>query len=237
MKPGIAAALTTLVVLSATLLVFAQRHIQTLLQPPLALSRPIYPPLWGNSTYLCPQRTASITRLPYRLHLQHQPTQHPQPTCHLLPVPGTATHASAYWGAVGQLSAGTGCHVWGVDLMGSGRSGGDRGRFTLEDWVADIRAAAEHIQQWEREQPLRPLAGQGHTPRHLPIVLLGSSMGGEVAWQALRLLPQSLVPAAVSMNIFLSPRLSPSRLVSALRHPLLRPPAAQGGPRACPQHG
>ena len=92
--------------------------------------------------------------------------------------------------------------------------------FTLEDWVVDVRVAAEHIQTMER-QPSSAYRNEERASPHLPIVLLGSSMGGEVAWQALRLLPQSLVPAAISMNIFLSPTLSPSPLVTVLRHPLL----------------
>lgn len=205
--------LLTLHLLLVLTVLLSYRHIASLLHPPFALSRPIYPPLWGNSTYLCTQRTSSTTRLPYCLHLQSLPSPLPSPVCHLLLVPGTSAHSSTYHTAVPALSLLTGCHVYGVDLMGSGRSGGDRGVFSLEEWVADVRVAAEHIQSTE--------AQQSTTPR-LPIVLLGSSMGGEVAWQALRLLPQSLIPAAISMNIFLSPSLSPSPLVSLLRHPLLQ---------------
>ena len=207
--------------LACAALLAAYRHISALLHPPLALARPVYPPLWGNSTYLCTHRTASTTRLPYCLHLQSLPSPLPSPSCHLLLVPGTAAHSSSYHSAVPALSLLTGCHVHGVDLQGSGRTGGDRGHFTLDDWVADVRAAAEHIQAVEREQWLQRMKG-GDAPSHLPIVLLGSSMGGEVVWQALRLLPQSLIPAAISLNLFLSPHLSPSALVTALRHPMLR---------------
>ena len=209
------------VLLAGVVLAVAYRHFQSLLHPPLALSRPIYPPLWGNSSYICTQRASSTSRLPYCLHLQSLPSPHLSPVCHLLLVPGTSAHSSSYHTAVPALALLTGCHVHGVDLMGSGRTGGDRGAFTLADWVADIQVAAEHIQSMEREQWTRQRKG-GQTPPHLPIILLGSSMGGEVAWQALRLLPQSLIPAAISMNLFLSPHLSPSTLVSVLRHPLLR---------------
>ena len=217
--------LTVVILLSVNLLVafallLSYRHIQSLLHPPLALSRPIYPPLWGTSSYICTKRTSSTTRLPYCLHLQSLPSPHPSPVCHLLLVPGTSAHSSTYHSAVPALSLLTGCHVHGVDLMGGGRSGGERGVFLLEDWVADIQSAAEHIQSMEREQWTSQGKGRD-VPPHLPIILLGSSMGGEVAWQALRLLPQSLIPAAISMGIFHSPSLSPSTLVSALRHPLL----------------
>ena len=213
-----------LLVLSLVLVYMAHEHVRSVVHPPLALARPVHPPQWGNSTFLCHQRTSTLTQLPYCVHLLSLASPSHTPLCHLLLIPGTSSHSSQYHSVAHVLTSSTRCSLHSVDLMGHGLSGGDRGVFTLHDFILDIEAAAAHIQrQAYLQQPLHLQGKKTSLIRHAPIFLLGSSQGGEVAYQALARLPQSLVSGAISMNLWLSPRLSPSPLISLLTHPLLLP--------------
>ena len=194
-------------------------YIQRLVHPPLSLLRPVIAPRWGNSTFLCEHRISTVTKQPYCLHLLSLPSPSLNPPCHLLLIPGAAAHASQYHSIASTLTSLTLCSLHSVDLVGHGLSGGDRGSFSLTDFVLDIEAAAAHIQRQAYLAHRPPLVGmKTRLIRHAPIILLGSSQGGEVAYQALRHLPQSLVSGAVSMNLWLSPHLSPSPLISVLTH-------------------
>ena len=207
-----------------TLAYLAHEHIHAVVHPPLALSRPVYPPRWGNSTFLCTQRISTLTQQPYCIHLLSLPSPSPAPPCHLLLIPGTSSHSAHYHSVAHALTSTTLCSLHSIDLLGHGLSGGDRGVFTLHDWILDVEAAAQHIQrQAYLNHPAHLVGKKSPLIRHAPILLLGSSQGGEVAYQALARLPQSLVSGAISMNLWLSPRLSPSPIISFLTHPLVLP--------------
>ena len=198
------------------------QHIHSLLHPPLALSHPVQSPAWGSSTFLCTSRASAQTLVPYCLHVASLPSTAASPRCHLLLIHGSCSHLAQYHTAAAALVATTGCHLHAVDLMGHGRTGGERGVFTLADWVKDVEMAASWIQKdWMASGSITK-KGRG-APTPLPVLLLGSSQGGEVAYQALRHLPQSLISGAVVMGMWKSPEFVPSRLLSVLTHPLVLP--------------
>jgi alpha-beta hydrolase superfamily lysophospholipase len=105
----------------------------------------------------------------------------------LLVLPGMGDHAGRYGELAGRLNA-LGWSVYGLDLRGQGRSGGERSRierFVEYEW--DVDAALE--QEWAGSE--------------LPLVLLGYSVGATVAVQYALAHPQR-----VSGLVLVSPCLS-----------------------------
>ena len=218
------ALVAAMMVVALSILYQLHANIDLLVHPTGSVLRPVSSPRWGNSTFLCDHRVSTVTKQPYCLHLLSLPSPSAFPPCHLLLIPGTSAHAAQYHSIAHILTATTLCSLHAVDLHGHGRSGGDRGTFSLHDFILDIEAAATHIQRSAYLAHPDHLHGK-KSPliRHAPILLLGSSQGGEVAYQALVHLPQSLVSGAIAMNLWLSSRLCPSRLMAFLTHPWLLP--------------
>lgn len=108
-----------------------------------------------------------------------------EPAYVLLLVHGTAGHGGCY-DDFARSAAGRGASVWAPDLRGHGESGGARGNFTMEGFLADVDAVAM-------------LAAER---TGLPVVLLGASQGGEVAFHALA--SSDAIAGAVCMNILLA---------------------------------
>ena len=103
----------------------------------------------------------------------------------LVLVHGTAGHGGCY-DAFAERMAGLGVRVYSGDLEGHGRSGGARGVFTFAGFLADVDAFARFARS----------RGSG------PVVLLGASQGGEVAFHAGR--ASHAVDATICMNILLN---------------------------------
>jgi alpha-beta hydrolase superfamily lysophospholipase len=103
----------------------------------------------------------------------------------VLLVPGTGSHV-AYYSRFARALTGLGLHAFGVDLKGHGASGGERGVFTMREMVQNAVDAARFI---------RERTG-------LPVGVVGTSQGGEVAFHVLQ--SSDDVKAAVCHNILLS---------------------------------
>lgn len=112
-------------------------------------------------------------------------TAPPTPRLAVLLVPGTGSHSGYYGRFAGELQQ-RGFHPWVVDFKGHGASGGQRGVFTLTEMVENVRDAARFIVR----------------QTGLPLVLVGTSQGGEVAFHALQAVDEA--KAAVCHNILLS---------------------------------
>src|SRR4051812_28687928 len=76
----------------------------------------------------------------------------------LVLVHGTAGHGGCYESFASKMAA-HGCNVYAFDLTGHGLSGGSRGNFTFEGFLADVDA----VSRWVSERT------------GLPVVLLGAS--------------------------------------------------------------
>lgn len=135
-----------------------------------------------------------------------------RPSYALLLVHGTAGHGGCY-ADYAPIAASLGAHVYALDLQGHGRSGGERGVFTMDGFLADVDAVARLVKQ----------------RTGLPVVLLGASQGGEVAFHALG--HSSAVAGAVCMNILLSAELPMNRRIAWMRGQAARALAALAGDR------
>ncbi len=129
----------------------------------------------------------------------------------LLLVHGTAGHGGCY-DAFARAAAERGIEVHALDLRGHGRSGGRRGVFTFEGLLEDTDAVARELAQ-----------------RGRPVVLLGASQGGEVAFHALA--ASEAVAGAACMNVLLSAELPMNAKISLMQGRLLGALVRLGGDR------
>ena len=108
---------------------------------------------------------------PYSIHITAHEQQEPgQADYALLLVHGTAGHGGCYDDFASAMSR-HGVDVFALDLVGHGLSGGERGIFTMDDFLADVDAVSESVAQ----------------RTDLPVVLLGASQGGEIGvWGLIR---------------------------------------------------
>ncbi|MCC6805968.1 MAG: alpha/beta fold hydrolase [Deltaproteobacteria bacterium] len=113
-------------------------------------------------------------------------------------VHGTAGHGGCYERFATTLAA-IGCAVYAIDLWGHGRSGGARGTFTMGDWLTDVDA-------------LVTLASEREA---VPVVLLGASQGGEVAFAAAQIAKRAA--GVICMNVLLASELALNRRVTFMR--------------------
>lgn len=118
----------------------------------------------------------------------------------LLLVHGTAGHGGCY-DEFAAAARERGADVWSFDLRGHGRSGGPRGVFTMEGFLDDVDAVARVATE----------------TTGLPIVLLGASQGGEVAFHSLA--HSGAVTAAVCMNILLASELPMNARIRFMQGP------------------
>ena len=111
----------------------------------------------------------------------------------LVLVHGTAGHGGCYseWA---QRAAAVGCVIYSGDLTGHGRSGGARGIFTMAQFLDDVavmcRLAADET--------------------GLPVILLGSSQGGEIAFRAVE---HAGAQGVICLNILLNAELPMNRKI------------------------
>lgn len=141
---------------------------------------------------------------PHALHVDcyEPPRAEARPPYALLLVHGTAGHGGCYAGFA-RAAAALGPNVYALDLEGHGRSGGARGTFTMEGFLADVDAAAG----------LARARSQG-----APVFLLGASQGGEVAFHALA--RSDAVAGAACMNVLLPAERPLNRKIAFMRGPL-----------------
>jgi len=109
----------------------------------------------------------------------------PGATHTILVVHGTSGHGGCYNRYMQQVQQ-CGTSIYALDLRGHGQSQGERGVFTMEGFLEDVDLAAQFIK-----------ARTG-----LPLILLGASQGGEVAYHASR--HSTAVDGCVSMNLLLT---------------------------------
>ena len=95
-----------------------------------------------------------------------------QPAYRLLLVHGTAGHGRCYDEFAEAMRA-RGVEVWSFDHRGHGESEGDRGDFTVEGLMDDVEDAAN-------------AARRGGGGDAVPLIVMGASMGGEIAFQAVQ---------------------------------------------------
>lgn len=124
--------------------------------------------------------------------------EHPQPEYLLLLVHGTAGHSEVYHDFAEHYRRHHPATIWAFDLSGHGRTSGRRGVFTFEDFLDDTRTVAQYAHA-----------------TGVPVVLHGSSQGGEIAFHALERCPQ--VAGGVCMNILLNDELQMSRAIRLMR--------------------
>lgn len=116
----------------------------------------------------------------------------------LVLIHGTAGHGGCYHDFAAHLCA-QGVNVYTFDLSGHGRSSGQRGVFTFEEFLEDTRVVTD-------------LAAK---ETGLPVVVHGASQGGEIAFHALDYCDS--VVGGICMNILLSNELPLNRGVRFLR--------------------
>lgn len=122
---------------------------------------------------------------PLQVHAwEHPPAGPGGPEYALVLVHGTAGHGACY-GRFARAASRLGAAVYAFDLEGHGRSGGERGVFSMERLLENVDAVTRFV---------RARTG-------LPVVLLGASQGGEVAFHALA--RAGAAEAAVCMNLLL----------------------------------
>lgn len=128
--------------------------------------------------------------------------EHPNAEYTLVLVHGTAGYSEAYHDFAEHFRRQFPATVWAFDLTGHGRTPGDRGVFSFEDFLDDVRAVSDRAAE--------------HTG--VPVVLHGASQGGEIAFHALARCPR--VAGAVCMNILLNDELQMNRAIRWMRSPL-----------------
>lgn len=124
--------------------------------------------------------------------------EHPQPKYALLLVHGTAGHSGCY-SEFALTAARLGASVYSFDCHGHGRSEGPPGVFTMEGMIADVRAVAGYLRRRVR----------------VPIVVLGASQGGEVAYHAAQTC--HAVAGIICMNLLLAGELSMNWRIRLMR--------------------
>lgn len=122
----------------------------------------------------------------------------PAPRYALVVVHGTAGHGGCYE-SFATAMASIGCAVYCLDLRGHGRSPGERGVFTMEAWLADIAQVCREVAAREE----------------VPVVLLGASQGGEVAFHAAQV--ADAVSGVACMNLLLPAEVSGHRGIAFMR--------------------
>lgn len=104
----------------------------------------------------------------------------------LVLVHGTAGNSESYHAFAEHMRRNYRAAVYSFDLTGHGRTEGEPGVFSFEDFLEDTRAVTDYAAR----------------RTSLPVVLHGASQGGEVAFHALDACPA--VTAGVCMNILLN---------------------------------
>jgi alpha-beta hydrolase superfamily lysophospholipase/2-polyprenyl-3-methyl-5-hydroxy-6-metoxy-1,4-benzoquinol methylase len=124
--------------------------------------------------------------------------ERPDPAYAVVLVHGTAGHGGCY-DRFARTLAELGANVYALDLQGHGRSGGERGIFSMEGFLGDVAAAA----RFARERSGRR------------VVLVGASQGGEVAFHALCRSPDA--EGAVCMNVLFCAERPMNRRIAFMR--------------------
>jgi len=130
------------------------------LQDPLAARRYLQHTLQVDH-FMHQRRVERVGALP--LHLEIHPAEDPAAPVVIF-LPGIGTYAEMYSEFFYHLNH-QGFTVVGLDLRGHGYSGGERGRYTVNEVAADIDEVIRHLQS--------RFSG--------PVVLLGSSIGAPLA--------------------------------------------------------
>ncbi|CAM4015983.1 alpha/beta fold hydrolase [Smaragdicoccus niigatensis] len=120
----------------------------------------------------------------------------------LVLVHGTAGHSEVYHEFAEHYRSTYPAAIWAFDLTGHGHTPGPRGVFTFEDFLEDTRLVAEAAER-----------------TGIPVVLHGSSQGGEIAFHAMERTPG--IAGAVCMDILLSDEVPMNAAVKAMQSPLV----------------
>ena len=131
--------------------------------------------------FLQERRMEQVGSLP--LHLEIHPAEVDSPVVIFLP--GIGTYAEMYSEFFYHLNH-QGFTVAGMDLRGHGYSGGERGRYTVNEVAADIDEVIKHLR--------KRFSG--------PVVLLGSSIGAPLAVAAAERNPE--IRAVICHTLFLT---------------------------------
>lgn len=139
---------------------------------------------------------------PFKIHVDTYVTGAEAPSVIL--IPGTGSYAWLYRYFAWRLSE-QGYNVFGIDLIGHGRSEGPRGVFKMQEFLDIITMTVDYIQENYNDR----------------IGILGTSQGGEVAFIAA--LEDQRIKSVVSHNIFDITRKAPMRKQRLFNFPIIGP--------------